>query len=107
MYKSKELETIFIEIMNKKNEKNVVVGCVYKHPKLSVDEFNNDFLSPILEKLSFEKKDVYLLGDFNINLLNYETDRQTALFLDNMHSNSFTPYITLPTRITPRSKTLI
>ena len=48
----------------------------------------------ILKKVSFENKDVYLLGDFNISLLNYESDRHT-------------PYIKLPTRITPRSKTLI
>ena len=39
--------------------------------------------------------------------MNYETDRPTAEFLDNIYSNSFVPYITLPTHITPRSKTLI
>ena len=60
-----------------------------------------------MRKVSFENKDIYLLSDFNINLLNYESDRHTAHFLDDMYSNSFKPYITLPTRITPRSKTLI
>ena len=107
LYKPKELESIFIEILTKKNEKNIIIGCIYKHPKMPITEFNDDFLSPVLEKTSFEKKDIYLMGDFNINLLNYETDRPTATFLDNMYSNSFVPYITLPTRITPRSKTLI
>ena len=57
--------------------------------------------------MSFENKDIYLLGDLNINLLNYESDRHTAHFLDDMYSHSFTPYITRSTRITPRSKTLI
>ena len=38
-------------------------------------------MSHILEKISLEIKEVYLLGDFNINLLNYETDRPTAEFL--------------------------
>ena len=33
--------------------------------------------------------------------------RHAAKFLDNIHSNSFVPYITLPTCITPKSKTLI
>ena len=47
------------------------------------------------------------MGDFNINLLNYESNRETADFLNNMHSNSLVTYITLPNRITPRSKTLI
>ena len=106
MYKSKELESIFIEIINKKN-KNTFVGCIYKHPKLAIDEFNNHFLSPMLKKVSFENKEVYLIGDFNINILNYELNRETADFLNNIHSNSLVPYITLPTRITSRSKTLI
>ena len=39
MYKLKELESIFIEIINKKG-KNTIVGCIYKHPKLAIDEFN-------------------------------------------------------------------
>ena len=36
IYKSKELESIFIEIINKKG-KNTIVGCIYKHPKLAID----------------------------------------------------------------------
>ena len=34
VYKSKELESIFIEILNK-NSKNRIVGCIYKHPTLN------------------------------------------------------------------------
>ena len=40
MYKSKELESIFIEIINKKG-KYTIVGCIYKHSKVAIDEFNN------------------------------------------------------------------
>ena len=39
--------------------------------------------------------------------MNYESDADTAAFLDLMCSNSFIPYITKPTKITNRSKTLI
>ena len=60
----------------------------------------------MLEKVSVENKEVYLMGDFNINLLNYESNRETADFLNNMHSNSLVPYITLSTHSTSRSKTL-
>ena len=74
---------------------------------MSVEEINNQFMSHILEKISFENKEVYILGDFNINLLNYEIVRTTAEFLDNIYSDSFVFYITIPTRITPRSKTFI
>ena len=85
MYKSKELESIFIEIIYKKG-KNAIVGSIYKHPKLAIDEFNNHFLAPMLKKVSFENKEVYLMDDFNINLLNYESNQETADFLNNMHS---------------------
>ena len=73
MYKSKELESVFIEIINKKG-KNTIAGCIYKHPKLATDEFNNRFLSRMLEKVSFENKEVYIMGDFNKNLLNHESN---------------------------------
>ena len=60
----------------------------------------------MLEKVSVENKEVYLMGDFNINLLNYQSNRETANFLNNMHSNSLVPYITPSTHSTSRSKTL-
>ena len=46
MYKSKELESVFIEIMNKGKEENIIIGCIYKHPKLEIEEFHYQFLSP-------------------------------------------------------------
>ena len=47
------------------------------------------------------------MGDFNVDLLKYEDDANTADFLDKIYSTSLIPQITSPTRITPRSKTLI
>ena len=54
-----------------------------------------------------EHKQVFLLGDFDINLLNYNDHQPTNDFLDSLASNSFIPYILHPTRITSHSKTLI
>ena len=71
------------------------------------EEFNNQLMSHILEKISFENKRICLLGDFNINVSNYETGKPAAEFLNNIHSNSFVLYTTILTRITPRLKTLI
>ena len=31
IHKSKEVESIFIEIINKK-ERNIIIGCIYRHP---------------------------------------------------------------------------
>ena len=49
---------------------------------MSIEEFNHQHMSHILEKILFYNKEVYLLGDFNTNLLNYETDRPRAEFLE-------------------------
>ena len=50
---------------------------------------------------------MFLLGDFNLNLLNYNEHNQTYEFLDSLASNLFTPLILQPTRITSHSNTLI
>ena len=49
----------------------------------------------------------FLLGDFNVNLLNYNEHNQTNEFLDSLAPNSFIPLILQPTRITSHSNTLI
>ena len=54
LYKSKEIESSFIEIIESK-KKNTIVVCIYKQPNVSVGEFTNGFLEPLLVKLSFKK----------------------------------------------------
>ena len=61
----------------------------------------------LLDNISKEQKSVCLLGDFNVNLLNYNEHNQTNEFLDSLASNSFIPLILQPTRITSHSNTLI
>ena len=87
-------------------KRKTIVGCIYKHPNVSVGEFANDFLERLLEKLSFKKKEVILMGDFNINL-NCNIDKNTSDYVDNLYSHAFFPTINSPMRITANSKTLI
>ena len=65
------------------------------------------YLNPLLEKLAKEQKIVFLLGDFNVDLLKYEQHKATNEFLDSLSSNMFLPYIIQPTRITSHSKCII
>ena len=67
----------------------------------------NSLINQLLDKISKEQKQTFLLGDFNINLLNYNEHQPTNKFLDSIASNSIIPYILQPTRITSHSKTLI
>ena len=73
---------------------------------MDVNDFNKN-LNPLLDKLSRESKQVFLIGDFNINLLKYNEHQPTNEFLVSLVSNSFLPYIIQPTRLTSDSKILI
>ena len=62
---------------------------------------------PLLDKLSNENKDIMIMHDFNINLINCNDDKNTSNFLDAMLSQSFLPFSTTSIRITRNTKTLL
>ena len=64
-------------------------------------------LTKMLDKLHKENKTIYIMGDYNINLLNSDTHSPTGHFLDLMYSNMLFPLLTRPTRVTAHSATLI
>ena len=106
IYKSAELESTFIEIINHKKS-NILVGCLYRHPDMDINEFNDIILMNLLHKLSSEKKYVTFLGDFNVDLVKYDNLHLTNEFVDSLSSHLFLPHITQPIRIRDFSKTLI
>ena len=77
-----------------------------QYPEQIIPDFLDNHLLPLLEKLSHENKQILIMGDFNMNLLNYD-DKNTENFLDTMFPYSYLPFINTPTRVTGHSKTLI
>ena len=73
---------------------------IYRHQYIELTDFNNNYLNKLLENISKDQKSIFLLGDFNVNLLNYNEHNPTNKFLDSLVSNSFIPLILQPTRIT-------
>ena len=64
----------------------MIVGCIYKHPKLQINDFKSDFISPLLLKLQKESsKRNFLLGDLNIDLLKYELSKKIQLIIFLIH----------------------
>ena len=51
---------------------------------MEVSDFNKNYLNTLLDKLSKENKHVFLLGDLNINLLNYNDHQPTNDFLHSL-----------------------
>ena len=83
------------------------MGVIYRHSSIDLIDFNYNYLNKLLDNISKEQKSIFLLGNFNVNLLNYNEHNQINEFLDSLASNSFIPLILQPTRITSHSNTLI
>ena len=101
-------ESVFVKI-SLKNKKSLVCGGVYRSPSGSKQSFNQHFEINILSKLS-NRQDYIIAGDFNLNLLNPNNDRQIEEFSNHMISKSLFPLITKPTHRCPQTlvpKTLI
>ena len=109
------LECVFIEVeaqsktCNKKTivgvvyrPPNTIVDAVYRPPNTSITAFTKHVIN-IIQTLKVENKQYYIMGDFNINLLNTETqDHKDAMF-----QHAFIPLISKPSRITPTTATVI
>ena len=98
-------EAVWIEIKNSKG-KNSLCGCIYRHPNTDVTNLMQ-YLEATFSLIDKKKYNVFLMGDFNIDLLQYESHSSTDDFLNTMISNSFLPYILQPTRVTDHSSTVI
>ena len=101
-----DFQSLWIEIQSKTNS-NMICGVIYRHPNISKFETFKNYLDPILDKISKEKKYCIMMGDFNINLLNFETHLPTDDFINTLGSYFFLPQILQPTRVTDHSATLI
>ena len=98
-------EAMWVEIINDKT-KNIICGCFYRHPNTDIDYFTN-YVSKCLTKISKEKKECYLSGDYNIDLLKYDTSNKHSDFLNTLTSFGYLPHIHQPTRITEDTATVI
>ena len=100
------MESTFIEIVNPRKS-NIIVRVIYRHPSMDLADFNYNYSNKLLENTSKEQKSIFLFGDFNVNLLNYNEHNETNEFLGSLASNSFIPLTLQSTRITSHSNTLI
>lgn len=101
------METLFVELTNNTGfkNKNVICGVVYRPPNTDMKLFNNK-MSELLDKIKSDGKLAYIMGDYNINIINSE-HIETLNFIDMMFEYGFIPCINKPTRVTSKSATLI
>ncbi len=101
-------ESIFIEVESPKG-RNSIIGVVYRPntaPRADLNIFQST-MNDLMSIITGENKKSHIMGDMNIDLLKYSTHNDTFQYLDSVFSHGFIPVITLPTRVTPSSATLI
>ena len=86
---SEVFESVFIE-SKVPNRNNIIVGEIYRPPNSSPVEFTELFHA-LLSNKHFDNKTCFIMGDFNLNLLNCHDNPTSQDFLNLMLSNSFIP----------------
>ena len=99
-----EFETVWVEIENT-NDKNILICCVYSHPNSYIDSLTVHFQN-VLSKLTSNKL-LFVMGDVNINLLDYASHTPTCDFVNNFLSYSLLPCTHHPTRVSEHKASII
>ena len=104
-----EVNSVFIEIFkaSSNTKRNIVCGCVYRPPSMSLVKFN-ELLSHLFGKLQPENKYIYIMGDFNVNTLPHIRGSLSVQEFKNIFAANYCfPLINKPTRLTSTSSSLI
>ena len=101
---SSHFESVIVEIEND-NIKNSLIGVIYR-AHTAIDNFVT-YVDPIFRIISNEKKECYIMGNYNKDLLKDVRDKPTHDYLDFIYSYCMIPSILKPTRITETSSTII
>lgn len=96
-------ESVWVEIdpIDSSDLKKTVFGTVYRSPSSNASDFCEAFFL-VLDKLSFESKNVFIMGDFNINLLD-SANPITSNYISGFCSYGYQSLINTPTRVVDHS----
>ena len=99
----------FLEIIGANSNKSLILGNIYRPPP-STNNIVQSFITelmPILEHLQSDNREVVIAGDYNIYVLKINDNAILGDYFNSIVAQGFYPQITLPTRFSNRSCTLI
>ena len=108
-------EGLSLKLTSDTLKKPINVHTVYRPPREKkrrldehhTDQSNHDIFmkefEPCLEKIKSDNTDSVIMGDFNYDLIETNTNSMCQGYLDSMITNGFLPKITLPTKINRNS----
>jgi len=112
IFLERSFESLFVEITLASNKK-IVIGSVYCPPKTPGLTFTKQFeqfsetLYNLLAEIGNVYENVFVYGDFNLNVLDLQKNKFVAEYIDTIFSHGFLQLVTKPTRINENSATLI
>ena len=107
-YNTWENQFIKVEI-DPRTHNSLILGNLYRLPRESNQDYDNfiDEFSETVNALTNCRTDMVLFGDFNIDLLQIRNKPKVNEFFETLISSGLIPKITLPTRFSRNSATLI
>ena len=100
---SNVLECACVEIV-RKNAKNIIVSCIYRPHRGDSHKFLEEIKTLICKN---QEKPLFLVGDLNMNSLEYSRNTNVRDFFNLIFQNGIFPLINRPTRVTKSSATII
>ena len=100
---------MIVKVQGNSLSKTFTIENIYRSPRTRNEDLGVfiDEFTPIISRLNNCNNDIIIAGDFNINLLKLNENDMFSSFFDTVISHSLYPQITLPTRFTRTTGTLI
>ena len=102
---SNDIESLAIEIINK-NSKNAVINAQYRQPDRDFKQYKT-YLENFFNKMKNSNKAIYIVGDTNLNLIDYETNIKVKNYLKLLFQKNFIPVTNKPKRVSRNNATII
>ena len=99
------IEALCIEIVNN-NGKNILINTQYRQPAGIYSEFEK-YMKDFTNKVKNNGKDLYIVGDMNLNLLDHRSNSKVKEYLNIVSQNLLIPMINKPTRVSKSNATII
>ena len=94
-----------MRLSNLRKHANIICGVVYRQH--NSPELFQQYFDRKIETLIASGKQIFLMGDFNINLLRFHNCKYAHNFLLSLQSFNLTPTIDKPTRVHHNSYSLL
>ena len=96
-----DIEALCVEIINKKS-KNILINTQYRQPAGNFNEFEA-YLNIFLANSQTTDKICFLVGDLNLNLIDWQSNAKVGNFVNLIFQHSLIPIENKPTRVTKHS----